>query len=56
MAFDYARDALLKAYKPTDVIVLTYHISIPDAVDVLSNKAVQERLQFYQTAIGRNVF
>jgi hypothetical protein len=55
-AFDYARDALLKAYKPTEVIVLTYQLGIPDAPNVLTNRAVQERLQFYQTAIGRNVF
>ncbi|QEL17998.1 hypothetical protein [Limnoglobus roseus] len=52
-AFESARDALLKSYKPTDVIVLTYHINISAGLDVMANKGSQDRLEFYANAIQR---
>lgn len=54
-AFDYARDALLKAYKPTDVIVLTYHMSIPGGPSVFANKGTQDRVEFYQSGVSQGV-
>lgn len=54
-AFDYARDALLKAYKPTDVIVLNYHMSIAGGPDVLSNKGAMDRAEFYQSGVSQGV-
>lgn len=55
VAFEYARDALVKAYKPTDAIVLTYHINLANTLDVFSNKGSQERLEYYQNAVQRGV-
>jgi hypothetical protein len=54
-AFDYARDALMKAYKPTDVIVLTYHMSIPGGPNVFANKGTQDRVEFYQSGVSQGV-
>lgn len=52
-AFDYARDALLKAYKPTDAIVLTYQMNIPGGPNVLANKGTQDRVEFYQSGVSQ---
>lgn len=54
-AFDYARDALVKAYKPSDAIVLTYHINLANNFDAFSNKGSQDRLEYYQNAVQRGV-
>ncbi|MBL8866261.1 MAG: hypothetical protein JNK93_11940 [Planctomycetia bacterium] len=54
-AFDFARDALLKAYKPTDVIVLNYHMSIQGGPDVFANKGAQDRVEFYQSGVSQGV-
>jgi hypothetical protein len=54
-AFDYARDAILKAFKPTDVIVLNYHMNIQGGLDVFSNKGSQDRVEFYQSGVSQGV-
>lgn len=54
-AFDHARDAVVKAYKPTDVIVLTYQMNIPGGPNMLANKGTQDRVEFYQSGVSQGV-
>jgi hypothetical protein len=51
VAADVAFDALLKAYKPTELIGLQYHLHIPGP-DPLTNKDTEARQQFYGDEIG----
>jgi hypothetical protein len=46
VAADLAFDALGKAYKPTDVILLQYHLHIPRP-DPLTNPDTEARMKFY---------
>jgi hypothetical protein len=46
VAADVAFDALLKTYKPSDVVLLQYHLHIPGP-DPLTNKDTEARSQFY---------
>src|SRR5262249_26417815 len=46
VAADVAFDALLKTYKPTDVVFLQYHLHIPGP-DPLTNKDTEKRETFY---------
>jgi hypothetical protein len=46
VAADVAFDALLKAYKPTDVVCIQYHVHIPGP-DPLTNADTQARAQYY---------
>ncbi len=46
VAADVAFDALLKAYKPTELVGLQYHLHIPGP-DPLTNKDTQARQQYY---------
>jgi hypothetical protein len=46
VAADVAFDALLKSYKPTDVVFLQYHLHIPGP-DPLTNKVTEERAAYY---------
>jgi len=46
VAADVAFDALLKAYKPTELIGLQYHLHIPGP-DPLTNKDTEARQQYY---------
>ncbi len=55
VAFEYARDGLVKAYKPSDLIVLTYHMNIPGGTDMLANKGSMDRVEFYQSGVSQGV-
>jgi hypothetical protein len=46
VAADVAFDALLKTYKPADVVLLQYHLHIPGP-DPLTNKDSEKRSEFY---------
>ncbi len=46
VAADVAFDALLKRYKPDEVVLLQYHLHIPGP-DALTNKASEDRAKFY---------
>lgn len=47
---DLAVDAVLKAYKPTDVVVLQYHIHVP-APDPLTSPDGMNRLEYYSDLV-----
>ena len=51
VAADVAFDALLKAYKPTELVGLQYHLHIPGP-DPLTNKDTQARQQYYGDEIS----
>ena len=51
VAADVAFDALLKTYKPTELIGLQYHLHIPGP-DPLTNKDTQARQQYYGDEIS----
>lgn len=51
VAADVAFDALLKAYKPTELVGLQYHLHIPGR-DPLTNKDTQARQQYYGDEIS----
>jgi hypothetical protein len=51
VAADVAFDALLSAYKPTEVIGLQYHLHIPGP-DPLTNKDTVARQEYYGDEIG----
>ena len=51
VAADVAFDALLKAYKPADLIGLQYHLHIPGP-DPLTNKDTEARQQYYGDEIS----
>jgi hypothetical protein len=55
-AFDLAGDALLRTYKPTDVIVLSNHVHLQGGGDPLANKDTLDRAGFYIDAIRRGAF
>jgi hypothetical protein len=55
-AFDVARDGLLKAYKPTDVVLMTYHMHVRGGADPLANKSAMERIETYAQSVQRGVF
>jgi thiol-disulfide isomerase/thioredoxin len=50
VAADLAFDALEKAYKPTEVVLLQYHLHIPGP-DVLTNPDSEARQEFYGKSI-----
>ena len=52
-AIDAAQAALLKAYRPSDVIVLTYHLSLRDGFDPLTTPDVENRILSLQEILGR---
>jgi hypothetical protein len=47
IAADVAFDAMAKAYKPTDVVLLQYHLHIPGP-DPLTNPATEARAAYYK--------
>jgi hypothetical protein len=51
VAADVAFDALLKSYKPTELIGLQYHLHIPGP-DPLTNKDTQARQQYYGSEVS----
>jgi hypothetical protein len=51
VAADVAFDALLKTYKPTELIGLQYHLHIPGP-DPLTNKDTQDRQQYYGSDVN----
>lgn len=55
VAADVAFDALLKAYKPTDVVLLQYHVHIPGP-DPLTNADTQERSRYYTATSAPSSF
>ncbi|HEY1375970.1 MAG TPA: hypothetical protein VGF55_04215, partial [Gemmataceae bacterium] len=52
MAAALAFDALARAYKPTEVVRLEYHLHLPDA-DPLANAASQARWAYYLARMDR---
>ena len=48
VATDLAADALLKTYKPSEVVLLQYHLNAP-APDPLANAESESRAKFYET-------
>jgi hypothetical protein len=46
IAADVAFDAVAKSYKPTDVVLLQYHLHIPSS-DPLTNPATEARASYY---------
>ncbi|MBA4063236.1 MAG: hypothetical protein C0501_05895 [Isosphaera sp.] len=55
VAADVAFDALLKAYKPTDVVLIQYHLHIPGP-DPLTNPDAVERARYYGANSTPNTF
>jgi hypothetical protein len=55
VAADLAFDGFIKTYKPTDVILLEYHLHIPRA-DPLTNADSVERMKFYGIQSTPNMF
>ncbi|MFO0956280.1 MAG: hypothetical protein U0800_02305 [Isosphaeraceae bacterium] len=51
VAADVGFDGLAKTYKPTDVILLQYHLHIPGP-DPLTNKETQDRAKYYPELRG----
>jgi hypothetical protein len=47
VAADLAFDGLLRTYKPTDVVLLQYHVDIPGP-DPLTNPATEARMAYYR--------
>lgn len=54
VAADVAFDALQKAYKPTDLILIQYHMHIPGP-DPLTNADSEARFKYYQTAFPKDM-
>ena len=54
VASDVAADALLKAYKPSDVIVLQYHLHVPGP-DPLTNPTGLARYEYYQEKFPKDM-
>ncbi|MGL4420794.1 MAG: hypothetical protein ACRCZF_09040, partial [Gemmataceae bacterium] len=52
-AFDLARDAVVQAYQPTDVVVLDYHVHLGGVGDPLTAPENLERFAFYGDAVRR---
>jgi hypothetical protein len=52
VAADLAFDALLKTYKPSDVVLLQYHMHIPGP-DPMANRDCEERFKYYVKHFGR---
>jgi hypothetical protein len=55
-AFDVAADGLRKAYKPADVVVLTYHLPVRDGGDPLTPLDIRDRLEAYVQGVQRGRF
>jgi hypothetical protein len=56
VAADLAFDALTKTYKPSEVVLLQYHVHVPGP-DPLTNPDSEARFEFYEEAKGTpNVF
>jgi hypothetical protein len=55
-AFDLAAMGLLRAYKPSEVIVLSKHVHLQGAGDPLTNRDTLERAGFYIDSIRRGAF
>lgn len=51
VAADLAFDAVAKTYKPTDVVLLQYHLHIPGP-DPLTNADTEKRAEFYDDDLG----
>ena len=49
--FDLARDGVLRAYKSSDAIALTYHMNLKDANDPLTNPDTVFRVNFYAAKV-----
>ncbi|CAN5179386.1 hypothetical protein BH11PLA2_BH11PLA2_07380 [soil metagenome] len=52
-AVDLARDGLLKMYKPSEVIVLTYHLPLNNEVDALTVNDNYDRMKMYGEHVQR---
>ncbi len=55
VAADLAFDALGKAFKPSEVVRLQYHLHVREGSDPLSNADCEARLNYYAQAYGRGV-
>src|SRR5262249_45989909 len=51
VAADLAFDALTKTFKPSDVVLIQYHVHIPGA-DPLTNLDTMARLEFYSNEVS----
>ena len=54
MAADVAFDALLKTYKPTDLVLVQYHMHIPGS-DPMTNPDTIARWDYYRKHFPENI-